>query len=305
MTMPEHLNQGVARLLKRPDEIRHTYLRRSHYVSDHVADSVLHHVETVLRNSEESRKGSDDVLDSLLVTCPPDHGKKTLVRRLKKSFPIRPNIFEERTEAPILFIDAYAHGKTEALYEDILSSVNPELVDSGGESQLKRQLLKTLKVTRTKVLVVSHAHRLFGIKGGDPFRVLPVLDWLTYHVGLTLVLVADPLVEEIISGDRYLPSRFRTVRMPPWTDRQEEFIGFLKGWEEILPLTEPSNLAKMNAKLLALCNGRTGELKRLLIAASHAAIDSPDIPERVTADLIDKVREQRLGGYLPPAGARL
>lgn len=197
--MVNHLNPVAARLLKRPTEVRHTYLDRDHYVKDAVAENVLATVEKILAGSvgETSPKASHD---SLLVTCPRDHGKKTLVRRLKKKFASF-TVEGQTLRAPILFIDAYAHGKTDTLYEDILMGVNPDLIDAGGENHLRRQLLRTLEAAETKIVVVSHAHRLLSANGKDVDRVLPVLDWLTYRVGLTLILVADPVMETTISGD--------------------------------------------------------------------------------------------------------
>jgi len=89
--------------------------------------------------------------------------------------------------------------------------------------------------------------------------------------------------------DAQIASRFCGVELPRW-QQNEDFRGFLAGFERRLPLRQPSRISGSRAMVSAIMSatsGITGNISELLSRAAEAAIRSkkecitPELPHNV------------------------
>lgn len=83
--------------------------------------------------------------------------------------------------------------------------------------------------------------------------------------------------------------------MPEWDNKKVEFIAFIKGYEQRLPLKKASYLGgrEIAAKILKMGEGLLGEYVAIIKKAAVMAITSGD--ERITLDTLEKIE------YDPPS----
>ncbi|WP_354686235.1 TniB family NTP-binding protein [Cupriavidus necator] len=140
-------------------------------------------------------------------------------------------------------------------------------------SVLEKLSREVLREIAPRMLVVDEVHHLLAGSYREQRASLNLLKFLANDLQMTIVLVGTQDAEFALQTDSQMSSRFARFVMPRWQE-SEAFRGLLAAFERILPLRRPSNLARREvvSAVLAASGGLTGEVSRLLNAATELAI---------------------------------
>ena len=141
--------------------------------------------------------------------------------------------------------------------------------------------------------LAAHRHRAQAAR-----RWMNALKMLCNELQIPIVGVGTKDAVQVLHTDDQHKSRFDVVALPVWK-QDEEFQRLLAGFEQVLPLKRPSNLAHPDVAipLQTVSGGNIGNLHRLLVECARDAITSG-------AEQIDRRTVEKFEWMKPTRGIR-
>lgn len=288
-----HLREATRAVADLSNEVRIRNIRSERWISYARAEGALAKLEDLLTFPKRTR------MPNLLLVGPTNNGKTMILEKFRRA---HPSIAASETEnhvthVPVLSVQMPAGPDESRFFGAILKELGyPALLpDRVG----KRQdfAVRLLRETDVQILVIDEVHNLLSGTRLHQRRLLNLLRWLGNELQIPLVAAGTADALHAVQSDDQLANRFEPVSLPHWSDG-DEYRSLLSTLEAVLPLRQPSQLAKtaLAEKMLKIAEGILGEVLTLATKAAVRAINSG--AETITTKVIDEV------GFIPPSKRR-
>ena len=248
------------------------------WIDYRVADIVLETLKRLLEMPTRPR------MPNLLFIGEPNNGKTTLVTRFRDREGAAYVDDEGRSVKPVVIAEAPSTADEKALYASILEQFAAPYRATGPVVQLRYQAVHMLRDCQTRMLIIDEIHSLLLGTALKQREAMNALKLLCNELMIPIVGVGTKDAVQILHTDDQHKSRFDVVVLPLWKP-DEEFQSLAAGFEQVLPLKHPSNLAdpRIARPLHVISGGNLGNLHRLLVECAREAITSgtEQIDERI------------------------
>lgn len=221
----------------------------------------------------------------LVVVGNSHNGKTLLAQRFEKRHPSNHDMLQARTTVPVLLVSAPMAPDVGRLYNELLDGFNASY-NLGDDVEKKRRKLKSLLTSsQTRVIVVDEIHNILVGFTRKQQEMLVALKQLSNDTKIPLAVLGTHAAYRAVQSLEETGTRFEGVELPDWA-AGEDFRAMLQQYETTLPLKSASNLQEEELSRLihARCEGRLGEMARLLSSACKRVIGTSD--ERITLDVV-------------------
>ena len=266
MTEYPHISPQFVDIMFKSDAERIDFMDYPRWVDYRAGRALLDILDGLLRKPERPR------MPNLIVVGESNSGKTTVVHRFKNSSG-KGYISDDATSIrPVIYIEVHKPDERE-LYNAILSQFRAPYNPVAPVAKLRHQALHTLRESRTRMIIIDEAHT---INNGSPSKRMDTMNELKMLgnvLGIPLVLVGTRTALQLLALDSQYASRYEVVSLPAWS-ANGELQSFLKSFESVLPLKQPSRLYSPELATLihAISNGNTGNIEYLLRECAKEAI---------------------------------
>ena len=264
-----HLHPDFRSVLAQSEEERLRFMEYPRWIEYRVGKSVLDTLQRLMEMPKRPR------MRSLLIIGAPNNGKTTLVTRFHDLCGAAYVDEEGQSVKPVVLAQAPPSADEKALYISILEQFWAPYRPNAPVAQLRYQTIHMLRECATRMLIIDEIHSLLIGTAIKQREVMNALKLLCNELTIPIVGVGTEDALQVLHTDPQHASRFDVVRLPLWKPDQD-FQGLLTGFEQVLPLRRPSNLAHPDiARLLhTISGGNLGDLHRLLVECAREAISS-------------------------------
>lgn len=222
----------------------------------------------------------------LMVHASPGNGKSAIAEILKRRYPVTANAVAADCKPPDCAISISLAGAraTKAVLVRMLDSLKCPI----GRGSIAEQELRVHDVLRRcgcRLLILDETQDMLKGCESEQFRVIDVLKHLMNQLRLPILALGTADAVDAFRVDAHMQARFKPIELPAWS-AGEEFAGFLRKYEEALPLKKRSNLDSplIMKYLVAYGEGVLDPmLRRIKAAAVQAMVDGS---ERITLELL-------------------
>ncbi|WP_122356856.1 TniB family NTP-binding protein [Pseudomonas coronafaciens] len=266
MTEYAHISLQFRDIMLKSDLDRIGFMDYPRWIEYRAGSALLDILDGLLRKPERPR------MPNLMVIGDSNCGKTTVIRRFKDSSG-KPYVSDDATSIrPVIYIEVHKPEERE-LYTAILSQFWAPHNPAAPLAKLRHQALHLLRQSRTRMLIIDEAHT---INNGSPTRRLDTMNELKMLgnvLSIALVLVGTRNAAQLLVLDSQYASRYELVSLPAWSPNAE-FQRFLKSFESILPLKQPSKLysPELATFIHGISGGNTGNVEYLLRECAKEAI---------------------------------
>lgn len=214
-----------------------------------------------------------------------NNGKTLLARRFEKRHPSNHDVLQARTTVPVLLASAPINPDVGPLYNELLDAFNASYNLSDDVTKKRRQLESLLASSQTRVIMIDEIHNILVGHTRKQQAMLVALKQLSNDTKIPLAVLGTHAAYRAVQSMEETGTRFEGVELPDWAC-DEQFRAMLQQYETTLPLKAESNLQEEElARLIhARCEGRLGEMAKLLSSACRQVIGTAD--ERITLDVV-------------------
>ncbi len=219
----------------------------------------------------------------LMVSSNPGNGKSSLALYIERQFKI-----ESGNELNTVLISLAGAENARAVYGRILVQLGSPARVSHRLSDREFLVIRLLREANCKLILLDEMQDVGDSDNErERKRVLRCIKHLMNTLQLPVMVFGTGSTADWFKGDPHLRARFSTVELPQWTD-PVVLLGFLKAYEQALPLRNPSDLAQLNVarRLIQLSGGVLDNIvARIKNAALLAIVEKT---ERITPDMIER-----------------
>ncbi|CAG2155257.1 hypothetical protein LMG26411_04857 [Cupriavidus numazuensis] len=262
-----HLLPEVRSLAKSDDNVRILALARDRWIDYPRATQAFKLLDWMVKIPPRQR------MPCVLLYGDSNIGKTQVIAKFERRHP--PEYDEEKgvEHRKIVSMQMPPTPDQSRFYTSLLFELGAPFNAAAKLSVLEKLTREVLREISPRMLVVDEVHHLLAGSYREQRASLNLLKFLANDLQMTIVLVGTQDAEFALQTDSQMSSRFARFVMPRWQE-SEAFRGLLAAFERILPLRRPSNLAKREvvSAVLAASGGLTGEVSRLLNAATELAI---------------------------------
>lgn len=277
-----HLHPSVHEVAAQDVSTRIDHLLRDRWVDYPVASQALKKLEALLAAPRRTR------MPCMLIFGDSGMGKSMIVEKFRRAhLPVYDHQQGiERLE--ILAIQMPAIPSQARFYGEILMALGAPCRPSDRLFAIETVALSLLRDLRPRMIIVDEVHHLLAGSAQEQRAALNLLKYLANLLQCTVVALGTLDARTAMQTDPQIVSRFRPLALPRWRD-DDTFRGFLKTFEQLLPLREPSRFAerRFSRRILDSGGGITGNITELLVAAAETALLQNR--ESVSIDLLDQV----------------
>ena len=238
-------------------------------------------------------------MPNLLMVGPTNNGKTMIVEKFRRAHPPTPASATESGAAliPVLKVQMPAGPDEPRFFGAILDELGFPHMLSDRVAKRQDATVRILRETSVRLLIIDEVHNLLSGSRLQQRRLLNLLRWLGNELQIPLVAVGTAEALHAVQSDDQLANRFEPVGLPPWRSG-EEYRQLLSTLEAVLPLREPSHLAKpaLADKILSAAEGILGEVVSIVTRAAVHAVRSGT--ESITSKLIADT------GFISPSHRR-
>ncbi len=281
-----HLATSVAQVADLDDALRIAYIDKDRFVPHRRAKEVLDDLELLYGMEDAVRPQGRLLVGRSLM------GKSTIFDEFVRLHPPSDNPGGDAAIVPVISVQ-YPDSASEGIYPEILSSLNARLPTNAKTRELRNAAVQLMRAVGVRVLLVDELHNVLEGSANAQRKGLTSIKYLMNELRRPVVCAGTLEVLNAIKSDRQMSSRLSRQPLARFRD-DEDFQELLVGFESVLPLRRPSNLAdvEISTKIFDITLGIVGDVADLLNRAAVHAINSGT--EYITADVIDEVTKNRL-----------
>lgn len=265
MKVPAHLTQEAAALLDAPAHERIAFIQTDQWVHYDVAETLLRRMGMLVSHQRIIR------MPNLVVVSRSGNGKTALLKEFMRQQPS-----EVRTDmtirSPVLSMSMPGTPSVSTMWSALLFAACIDHNIRWSPALKLRNVKLVLVDYETRVLVIDEMNNLSraGREAGD---ILAELKMLSNDLNLSIIAAGTQEVINAMNADPQMRSRFDPIALPPWS-LSRDYLRFLKTYEALLPLPEPSELASapMARMLFSMGQETIGNTVRILKKAAELAI---------------------------------
>ncbi|WP_321867365.1 TniB family NTP-binding protein [Paraburkholderia tropica] len=218
-----------------------------------------------------------DRMPCLLLHGDSNIGKTKITARFRRA---HPNEFDERSgveRCPVVAMQMPPTPDQHRFYSGLLFELGAPHNAAAGLASLERLAREILKRMSPRMLVVDEVHHLLAGSYREQRASLNLLKFLANDLQISMVLVGTHDAVLALQTDPQMISRYRPFELPRWRE-SDGLRRLLAAFERVLPLREPSDLARREIVqfVLSATGGLTGEISTLLNDAAELAIRNGD-----------------------------
>ena len=277
-----HLHEGLREVIGLEGASRIEHLRKDRWIDYPRAIEALAELERLLNTPARTR------MPCLLIYGDSGMGKTMIIEKLKRTH--RPEYDRQRRamKLDILAVQMPAKPSEARFYGQILKAIGAPHRPSEQLPVIEPITLGLLHEIKPRMLVVDEVHNPLAGSAREQRVALNLLKFLANDLSFSVVALGTRDAQAAMQSDPQIASRFRPMELPRWQD-DEPAVRFLRTFERLLPLKEPSRLGErgMARTILERSGGITGEMAEMLTRAAELAIRRGD--ERITRDILDEV----------------
>lgn len=280
----ESLTKGARSVIEGTLEERIRKCREDVWIPYPMADKIIEELEMLFDHPKKDR------MPNLLITGGTNNGKTSILNRFYKNHP------DYTTSAsnvvPIIHFSAPISPSENALYEKILDFLRMPYGVNDSASRKEYQVLNVLRNIQTSIIVIDEFQDIYHGVLREQRKFLAAIKHLGNELKIPIIAAGTLEVQRTLSADPQMANRFETFRLDTWK-LDEGFARLIMSFEKTLPLKEPSNLHKLNARarLHYLSEGILGELATVLKRAAIYALNNGK--EHIDIDMFDAITYQR------------
>ena len=263
-----HLTETAGKALFLSKDERVEYILKDRWIGYTRAKEAMDKLEMLLVHPKVQR------MPNLLLVGDTNNGKTSIVKRFTKKHPPDDDIWEkEHLEMPVLYVEIDATPSEDSLYCEILLSLFSPFTYSMPTAKKREQAYRLLRNVGVKLLVIDEIHNLLSSRKEKQQGLLNAIKRLGNTLQISIVAVGTVDAARAIHSDPQMANRFEPFALSQWGDN-EEYWRLLASLEKMLPLKHPSDLSgeKISRRILAMSEGRIGEITQLLKLAAVNAV---------------------------------
>ena len=257
------------------------------------ADDVLKRLERLFAMPKRSRMGN------LLLVGESNNGKTTLIEQFRDRYG-QPFINDDNEPVkPVIVAQSPPSADEKSLYLSILEQFHgAPRRRIAPATELRYQTLHLLRDCHTRMLIIDEFHSLLTGTPVKQSEVMNTIKLLCNELRIPIVGAGTHEAVNVLHTDPQHASRFQVEVLPLWKPGRD-FQRLLVGFEEVLPLKEPSELNRREIaeQLHDISDGNLGDLRMLLVECARKAIETG--VERITMDIV-----RAMGWRKPTRGIR-
>ncbi|UMZ11914.1 TniB family NTP-binding protein [Pseudomonas sp. MPFS] len=279
MTQYNHIHPEFRPVMLKPTQGRIDFLYEQRWIGYPSAQKLIdlmHHLMTVPKRPR---------MPNLLVVGSPNHGKTTVIDRFVKLHGTGYLDTDGESVKPVISIEAPPSADERSLYCAILEEFWTPYRPTDVVPKLRFQVIHQMRENHVRLFIIDEFHSMLAGTAIKQREIMNVIKLLCNELMIPVVGVGTEDAVRVLHTDPQHASRFDVFTLHNWA-LNVEFQRFLKGFESVLPLQQPSGLAHPDLanRLHAISEGNTGNLHRLLIECATEAIHSGK--EKIDVDII-------------------
>ncbi len=262
-------SNNMAQTLELTDKERIEKIRSSRWIGYTTAKKILDKLDDLLTHPKTHR------MPNMLIVGETNNGKTMIVNRFHSQHLAYDNANGEGITLPILLIQAPPTPDESRFYNVILDKLFASYKVNDRVDKKCQQVIRLLSRLNVKMLVIDEIHHVLAGNLNKQRHFLNTIKYLGNELQIPIVGVGIKEAFNAIQTDPQLANRFEPVLLPRW-EIDAEFLKLLASFEKMLPLKEPSNLAKTDLaiELFNMSEGIIGELNTVLTKAAVKAVDT-------------------------------
>jgi hypothetical protein len=286
MTLAEkypHLSAEVALVADQSDKLRIAYLHQDRFVPHPQAEALLSELEMLMNLPDAVRPQGRLIVGQSLM------GKSTVLDEFARRHPADDNPNGNAAIVPVISVQ-YPETADEGIYPEILARLNAHMPTNSKPRDMRKQTVALLRQVGMRIILVDEVHNLLQGNSNAQRKGLNSIKYLANELRRPIVAAGTAEALNAINTDPQISSRLRPMILKRFTD-DEEFALLLAGFELMLPLRLPSDLAfgdgELSSLIYSLTYGVVGHVSDLLNRASVFAIENGI--DRITAEVLHEV----------------
>ncbi len=278
----EHLTPKALAALELPDEERIAYINRDRWIGYPVAQEVERRLESLLAHPKVQR------MPNLLLVGDTNNGKSSMVKRFARKHLGEAKFDEETNLVPVLYVEIGPAPDEDSFYSDILVSLLAPFKYSMSVAQKREEVYRMFRYVGVRLIIVDEIHNMLATRRDKQQALLNAIKRMGNVMQVPIVGVGIKDAARAIHTDPQMANRFEPYSLPIWRN-DKDFLRFLVSFERLVPLKHPSQLVSstLARKILAMSEGRLGEITQLLKRAAVHAVESRR--EKIDAKTLDDI----------------
>lgn len=274
-----HIHPEFQSITHMSEEDRIRFLYEPRWVGYPVAQRLIEQLRLFLTLPSRPR------MPNLLIVGDSNNGKTTIINRFAALHGQGYVNSDGEPVKPVITIESPPTSDERSLYVAILEKFWTPYRATDAISKLRYQVIHQMRECHVRMLVVDELHSLLSGSALKQREIMNVIKLLCNELAIPVVGVGTSDAVRVLHVDPQHASRFDVLTLRNW-DVGIDFQRFLKGFESVLPLREPSGIFRPElAKMLhGISQGNTGDLHRLLMECAMEAIRSGK--EKIDAQII-------------------
>ncbi|EKN3402657.1 TniB family NTP-binding protein [Yersinia enterocolitica] len=276
-----HIHPEFHHVMLLSDAERMDFLDAPRWIGYTRAKHVLDTLQGLMRQPSRPR------MSNLLLVGDPNNGKTTIARRF---FELCGKAYVNDNAEPVMPVvlaEAPPTADEKGLYISILERFYTPYRATDPVSKLRYQVIHLFRSCHVRMLMIDEFHSLLTGTALKQREVMNAIKLLCNELAIPIVGIGTREAVRVLHTDPQHASRFDVLALPSW-ELNADFQRLLGAFEKLLPLKNPSRLhePELALQLHAICGGNIGNLHRLLIECSKAAIKSGS--EKIDKKIVEK-----------------
>lgn len=277
-----HLTANVREVMGSSQQERIAYAKTDRWVNyTHGADALkaMNDVLTAPRGNASA--------PGVLLCGQSGNGKTTLLNRFRAEHPATTS--GNGLSCPVLAMEIPVNPTEARFWSTLLHAMGIAHRDTDPVIRKQAQAISVLKTLDVRVLILDEFHRLLLGQAQHTRNLAALIVSLTNApTKISMILAGTEAAVRALQTDDQLERRFDDCVLPSWkVDR--DYLRLLKGFERLLPLSQPSELASQDmARALHRKSGPTiGGLAKVLKTLTVQAIEAGK--DRIDLSMVEGV----------------